>query len=281
MIQNTKQGSTILTIITICLNDRTALEKTIKSILEQTFWKEKNNIHKADCLIVDGGSTDSTLEYIHDLKDWPLNISYISEPDNGIYDAMNKGIKLCHGKWIHFLNAGDIFSNTQSLGAVMDVLEKSPADIVYGNAVKYDKWHSEKTVPRKLADIKKGMILCHQAVFFRKDIHKNYLYSSDYKLVSDYNTILNLYMDGRKFEYANIDIVNYDMMGISGNDILKTYEEIRRVRDAHGLIRHGFIDMLVHGYGIAKRKVLMGMPQALRWKIVSVKRKVTNQESVH
>ena len=88
MIQNTKQGSTILTIITICLNDRTALEKTIKSILEQTFWKEKNNIHKADCLIVDGGSTDSTLEYIHDLKDCPLNISYIRNPPQILYMAM-------------------------------------------------------------------------------------------------------------------------------------------------------------------------------------------------
>ncbi len=125
MIQNTKQGSTILTIITVCLNDRTALEKTIKSILEQTFWKGKNNIHKADCLIVDGGSTDSTLEYIHGLHDCPLHISYISEPDNGIYDAMNKGIKLCHGKWIQ------LSFPTHNLWVPLWMYWRNPPQILY------------------------------------------------------------------------------------------------------------------------------------------------------
>lgn len=281
MIQKARQSDDILTIITVCLNDRESLEKTIASILEQTFFRENANIPKVECLIIDGGSTDSTLEYLCSLKNCPLNISYVSEPDNGIYDAMNKGIKLCQSIWLQFLNAGDVFSNAHSLESIMNVLEKTSADIVYGNTVKYDQWHSERVVPRKLADIKRGMILCHQAVFFRKSIHMKYLYSNEYILVSDYNTILSLYMDGRKFEYVNIDIVNYNMMGVSGNNILKTFKEIRRVQDANGLIKHGLKDTFVYCYGIVKRIFLMSIPQALRWKIVAVKRKIQNQESVH
>lgn len=91
-----------ISVITVCYNAVDTLEKTIQSVLEQTY-------HNIEYIIIDGGSTDGTVEIIHRYVDY---LAYwVSEPDRGIYDAMNKGIERATGEWVNFMNAGDYFYN--------------------------------------------------------------------------------------------------------------------------------------------------------------------------
>lgn len=110
-----------ISVITVCYNAVDTLEKTIQSVLEQTY-------HNIEYIIIDGGSTDGTVEIIHRYVDY---LAYwVSEPDRGIYDAMNKGIERATGEWVNFMNAGDYFYNYDVISNVFKVLQK--ADVMTG-----------------------------------------------------------------------------------------------------------------------------------------------------
>ena len=113
-----------ITIITVCYNAISTIEDTIKSVLSQTY-------ENLEYIIIDGGSIDGTIDII---KKYEKQISYWqSEPDKGVYDAMNKGIKLSTGEWINFMNAGDSFYNTEVLQSLNLYFSDSQTDIIYGD----------------------------------------------------------------------------------------------------------------------------------------------------
>ena len=116
-----------VTIITVCRNHAKELEKTIQSVENQT-WQKKEYI------VIDGASTDETLEVIQQHGD--SITQWISEPDQGIYDAMNKGIRLAQGQWVIFMNAGDTFASTDTLQRVFQ--ESQEADVIYGDVIKWE-----------------------------------------------------------------------------------------------------------------------------------------------
>lgn len=270
-----------LTIITICYNDLIALKKTVESVSNQLNRMDSDLKKQIEYLIIDGGSKDGSVEYLNKVGDSYLDrITYISEPDYGIYDAMNKGIRISKGEWVQFLNAGDIYADDKVLIDIFELL-KADYDLVYGNTLKYDVYHKEIVIPHEISEIRKGMILCHQSIFFRKSSNFDITYDLNYKIVSDYNTVLRLYLNEAKFKYVNRTIVGYDMSGMSANNIINTFKEICQVKKQYGLLEKGGKGKLLYYYGIFKRKILMRLPPKTRWSIVKIKRKIIKAESLY
>ena len=154
----------MVSIITVTYNAEVCLEKTIQSVINQTY----KNI---EYIIIDGGSSDKTLSIIKKYKKY---IKYwISEPDKGIYDAMNKGIKIAKGDYINFLNAGDFYYENNVLSYLFDNLDKS-VDLLYGDSYLIDQNGVNvrllKAGVLNRYTVKKGMAACHQSIFIKRQI---------------------------------------------------------------------------------------------------------------
>ncbi|MBK5719449.1 glycosyltransferase [Dysgonomonas sp. Marseille-P4677] len=199
-----------VSIITIVYNMADKIEATILSIINQTY----SNI---EYIIIDGGSIDGTVDII---KKYESKITYwVSEPDNGIYDAMNKGIEKATGDWINFMNSGDYLID-ENVIEMFTNLHDSNADIVYGdtinNIAKMDISYLQKPYPVEC--IESNMIFCHQSAFVKTILMKAILFDTKYKVKSDYNFFLHCYRDNKIFQYISIPIAVFDYdTGVSSN----------------------------------------------------------------
>lgn len=155
-----------ISVITVVYNGATLIERTIQSVLLQTY----SNI---EYLIIDGASTDGTLEKIQPYKS---NINYfVSEPDSGIYDAMNKGLKAATGEYVWYMNAGDTIYNKDTLSSVFK--NATDADIYYGDTEEVDI-DGKKVRMRRMRypenlsfkSFKMGMVVSHQSIIIKKEI---------------------------------------------------------------------------------------------------------------
>jgi glycosyltransferase involved in cell wall biosynthesis len=198
-----------ISIITVVYNGEKYLEETIKSVINQTY----DNI---EYIIIDGGSSDGTLEIIKKYED---RIDYwVSEQDKGIYDAMNKGIKAFSGDYINFLNAGDSFVSNEVLAKVFD--KKQKYDLVYGAIALQSSENKFLTnvYPKKFT--KFNLIfwgtgtLNHQTMFVNRNILVKY--SLDYRLKGELNWYFDLYKNIKSIRVVDFPIVNY-MLGGTGD----------------------------------------------------------------
>ncbi len=200
----------LLTIITVVYNGEKLLEKTIQSVLAQPY----ENIQY---IIIDGGSKDKTVDII---KKYDKQIDYwISEPDGGIYDAMNKGIDLAKGDGLFFLNAGDYF-----VGEVITDSLKIPSFL----PVKSINSRGKLT-DMKITDIKLGLPICHQGIIFEnRGIH----YDLEYKMSADYDYYLN---HGYKYlDFTPTDgYVFYDTTGVSSTNIKARLYDVGKIIHKH------------------------------------------------
>lgn len=209
-----------LSIITINYNNLSGLQKTIDSVISQSF-------KEFEWIIIDGGSSDGSKALIEQHSN---HFSYwVSEPDNGIYNAMNKGIDHAGGDWLLFLNSGDwLFSN--------DILERVfsrdyDADILYGDVMYH--WPDERGLeldqkPDKLSlYFFNERTICHQATFYRKKIFENHRYSEEYKICSDWALFIQLALENYHFEHLPFCIVNFVQDGISSK-LTKEHQAERR-----------------------------------------------------
>jgi Glycosyltransferases involved in cell wall biogenesis len=213
----------LITVITVVLNGEKTLEETIKSVISQTY-------PNVEYIIIDGGSTDGTLDIIKKYEDY-IDF-WVSEPDKGIYDAMNKGIDLATGQWINFMNAGDeffndntiffIYQNVKTLNSNYDILygkvgiinEKGEIDAIYGL--------DEKDSLKKL---KKYMSIPHQSTFYRLEFFKKTgKYDNDFKIAGDYEILLRSY---KNLQIKFLDSVLSLMLsnGVSQTQITKVFKE--------------------------------------------------------
>jgi len=210
----------LVSIITVVRNGQAHLEQTIKSVLNQTY----NNI---EYIVIDGASSDGTLDIIrgyHDRIDY-----WVSEPDKGIYDAMNKGVDLATGGWINFMNAGDRFYQTDTVQRVMSS-DCGTADLVYGHCqMVYDPDFSLIWKAKEITDLWKGMIFRHQSLFTKTSVCKRLYFSLDYKIGADFAFIFSCYQN--KFKFSNIDLVvsSVSAGGLSDTNIILAWKETRRV----------------------------------------------------
>lgn len=196
------QNKPLITVVTVCYNAVNELEETMLSVLNQTY----DNI---EYIVIDGGSTDGTVDII---KKYADRLAYwVSEPDKGIYDAMNKGISVATGEWINFMNAGDRFYDEGTIERMsLSFCEKET--IYYGDAWIHSigKKYWGRFSSWKLAT---GNI-CHQAIFYPSSLLKQNLFDTSYCIFADY--VFNL--DAWKkypFEYVPRIICRYDFGGAS------------------------------------------------------------------
>ena len=204
-------------IITVVKNDLNGLKKTQNSIASQT----KSSY---EWIVIDGNSTDSTKGYVlNRLKDNKC----ISENDNGIYDAMNKGIGMSTGEYVVFLNAGDTFSNTQVLSDIGDIIHHSEHyDIIFcGANLKFNSKSHYRGVRKIEQYIWHGLPANHQATFFKLSAIVNNRYSDEYKLSGDYYIVSKLYMSKALCAYHDKPIVNFSMGGFSYQNPLLALKE--------------------------------------------------------
>ena len=215
-----------VTVVTAVLNDAGHIEQTILSVISQTDIE-------IEYIIVDGRSKDGTLELIGKYKD---KISLlISEPDRGVYDAMNKGIKYSTGDFVYFLNSGDVLLNPSILSKIKLEELKEKNAIIYGNViVAYGNIEAlEKPRPFFNSKMKfKGIGICHQSMFFPGKLIRNEKYDLSYNIAADYDLAYRLWRKGTVFLYKDITIAKYDWgKGISSNPykLLDVYRENARV----------------------------------------------------
>jgi len=175
-------------IITVCFNSIDTIEHTLKSIFSQ-------NYPDIEYIIIDGGSTDGTLDI---LANYQSQIAQcISEPDYGIYDAMNKGIRLSTGDVIAFLNADDFYANANVVSSIMEAFQTMNVDAVYGDIVYVDKRNANKLVRYwKAGEYKNGAFFYgwvppHPAFFCQRKVYEKYGYfKSDFRLAADFELML-------------------------------------------------------------------------------------------
>lgn len=211
-MNNSKDFFPIVSIITVVYNDKENIEKTIDSIINQTF-------ESIEYIIIDGGSFDGTVDI---LKKYEHYLSYwISEKDEGIYDAMNKGIKHSNGEWLIFMNSGDFFYNNNVLKNIFLNKVYTQTDILYGNTLA--KNSESIIVPPRL--ISKNFFysstICHQSVFFNKKMFsKNNLYNLKYRIIADRIWLLEAIIHKAKFKYVDFIISIWNEDGFSKANIL-------------------------------------------------------------
>lgn len=192
-----------VTIVTVCYNAEAVIEKTIQSVLGQTY-------DSIEYIIVDGCSTDGTLAIIEKYKDRISKV--ISEPDDGIYDAMNKGIHLATGKWIQFLNAGDTFFSEGTLARIFKSDYK--ADVIYGDCKVLSSLGTYILLSRPIDTITSGEVnFCHQSAFVRTILMKERLFDLRYKVCADYAFFYRVWKENHRFQYITEVVSVYDISG--------------------------------------------------------------------
>ncbi len=211
------QPEHLVTIVTVSLNERAGLEKTICSVISQ------QNV-KFEYIVVDGGSNDGSVdiikEYGHNLAAW------LSEPDKGPYDAMNKGIRLAKGEWIIFLNAGDVFFDRESLSGMNQFLSDTNIDAVYGDSLADYRDFQIYRKAGPFGDIWKGMIFSHQALLLRLSLMKDVGFDTRHPKIADYDLVLRCLPDPARVAYLPVPIAICDAFGISARgqaEVLRDY----------------------------------------------------------
>ncbi|MGL4293896.1 MAG: glycosyltransferase family 2 protein, partial [Bacteroidales bacterium] len=210
-----------VTVVTVCFNAADVIQKTMDSVLEQTY-------PSIEYLIIDGYSKDNTLDLVKSMEPFFLErgceFRITSEKDRGIYDAMNKGISQASGKWICFMNAGDVFSDP-------DVISKAFCDdpeevVLYGDTIVEKSFGNICMKPKSLDCLKKKMPFCHQSVFVPASVLKKHPFQLDFRIVADYKFFYDYYQRGGKFRYLDFPVSNFEAeQGLSSSSALRANKE--------------------------------------------------------
>lgn len=210
--------------VTVCYNCVNEIEDTILSVVHQSAF---DNL---EYIVVDGKSKDGTCDVISKYEDKIDTI--ISEPDKGVYDAMNKGIIASNGDFIIFMNAGDFFYEELTCEKVLTHIETdgSIADVYYGDVVRRKRDKMELSPAESLSLLRYRMPFSHQSCFIKNSIMKEYMYDTRYKIAADFNLFHILYVKGNVFSHINYIISIYEAEnGVSATNYLASIREVSRV----------------------------------------------------
>lgn len=256
-----------LSIITVCCNSYKELKKTFDSTLLQKDYFPM----KIEYIVVDNNSSDGTSSLVNSYSrlfiDKGFEFTYIRESDNGIYDAMNKGIREAKLQWLMLLNAGDTFFDDTVLEKIKNHMEDD-AEVLVGSYNRKNPSGDIIVAPPKIERLKSRMIFCHQAIVIRRNTHLDFLYNQKYKIVADYDALLRMYLSGVSFKYIDCCVVNYDVTGLSAKRMTDTHKEMYAVRRNNQVIDKKVKEELIFVYGLMKRTILAKIPPKVRWPIV-------------
>ena len=251
----------VFSIITCTYNAESVLQRTLDSVLEQTY-------SHVEHIIVDGASTDATLNMVEayrqksDAEDWCHEVRVKSEPDRGLYDAMNKGIQRATGQYVLFLNAGDTFPSADTLELVAESVgegEEPPA-VLYGDTDVVDDdgrflRHRRLSPPRRLTwrSFMKGMLVCHQAFYARTDLAKVTPYDLHYRFSADVDWCIRIMRLARRrrLPMRNVGavVVNFLDGGMTTTNHRASLKERFHVMAHH----YGFVPtVLMHAWFVVR-----------------------------
>jgi len=210
-----------ISIVTVCLNEARTLRETCQSICQQT-------VQDFEWVVIDGGSTDGSLDILADYQKWMTVL--VSEPDRGVYDAMNKGIERATGDYLVFLNAGDKFYSESVLERVS---RTSSVDLIFGDLAcqEADGNVTIKSFPETLPpDFLRHNMLPHQASFFRRGLFQEYGgYDTSYRIAGDYELFCRLLRKGN-ISTARIPAI-LAIFSIGGISSDRAYRNLRKLEN--------------------------------------------------
>lgn len=232
-----------VSIITITYNAADTLERTIESV-------ERQDYGAIEYIVVDGASTDGTMEIVG--RHSEVVSKYVSEPDGGLYDAMNKGLGMATGEYVWFLNSGDELKEPRTVGQMIDC--GPDADVFYGDTVITRMDGSEigqrrLSPPEKLTrdSFRKGMLVCHQAFVARRTICPQY--DTRYKVSADYEWCLGILERSRKTVNTRTTLVRFLDGGVTKHNIGLALRERFVIMSRH----FGLASTIVHHIPIAAK----------------------------
>jgi putative colanic acid biosynthesis glycosyltransferase len=214
----------VVSIVTVAYNAAATIEATIQSVISQTYGPVEH-------IIVDGGSSDGTAEIIRRYEQY-LG-SWVSEEDNGIYDAMNKGVAAARGEWVLFLNCGDTLAGRDVLAKTFS-RELPGIDIIFGNTL-------ETTAGKRLrppSHVDRGFFyfetLCHQSILARRKLFNRIgTFSPKYRIVADREWLLRAVDAQARFLYIDVDVCLWNPEGFSSANALLSRREVAEFQSKH------------------------------------------------
>lgn len=227
-----------ISVITVCYNCEAIIKETCLSVLSQ-------NYDDFEYVIVDGGSKDNTNTIIDEMKvvaeHKGIHFTNISEKDNGIYDAMNKGAKLASGEYIIYMNAGDYFYDNIVLSETAKHLE-SNVDILYGETEMVYNWGRIINKPNNVQSLKNPMPFIHQSCLTRRELLLENPFDLKYKITADHNLYYQLLKKGANFVSVPIKFSTYDVRtGLSATSPLAIQREHAEI---HGLTKYWWYPLM-------------------------------------
>ena len=222
-----KPDSPFLSVITICYNNAEGLKKTFDSI-------RKIKTDDVEYIVIDGVSTDSTPEVLHQNND--IIDIMVSEKDDGIYNAVNKGIKLAHGSLIGLVHSGDIYLE-YAFNGLKELHKTNPDSILYGalKAIKNGEFDSiwgfnAKHLPEKM--------IPHLACFVPKSVYEKHgTYDESFKIAADYECFLRFYKAGVSFVFTDTIVCGFNLEGVSQNKTDQTEKEVVAIKKMHDVYK--------------------------------------------
>lgn len=210
--------SSRISVVTINYNECDKLKNTLESTFAQTVARGRY-----EAIVVDGGSDDCSLKVIEDMD--CLLDHWVSEPDDGIYDAMNKGVAAATGDYVIFMNAGDCFFSSGVLQQVAQRLDDGMPSVFFGKV--YARGSSQPYQYNQ--HLWQGMICSHQATFARRELLQRFPFSTAFKIASDYHFFVQCDRNGHSPQFTDIDVATIDTGGRSFSGFAERTEERMRI----------------------------------------------------
>jgi len=215
-----------VTIITVCFNSILTIKNTIDSVLSQDYYD-------IEYIIIDGGSSDGTIELIKSYSD--KIHKFISEKDNGLYDAINKGIKYSSGQLVGILNSDDIFYSNFIISEIVSLFENLKIDMMYADLIYVNdqnkilrKYNSGYFKPSRF---KFGLMPAHPTFFCKRSLFDKYgLYRTDLTIASDFELLMRFFMNNSNFTYLKKVIVKMRIGGISTRGFKSNLKIIKEIK---------------------------------------------------
>lgn len=227
-------------VITVCYNAQATLEDTIQSVIAQTY-------HHVEYIIVDGASKDRTLSIINRYRDHITTV--VSEPDKGLYDAMNKGLRLATGDYVCFLNAGDSFHEDDTLQQMVHTLRELTElpDVLYGETALVDaEGHFVRMrrlqAPEHLTwhSFRQGMLVCHQAFFAKRTLAEPY--DLRYRFSADFDWCIRIMKKSKVLHNTHLTLIDYLEEGMTTRNHKASLRERFRIMAKH----YGWLSTVAH-----------------------------------
>lgn len=219
-----------LSIIVVCLNASKVIEKTLDSLVKQTYMDY-------ELIIKDGLSKDATMEIIDSYISKIKNVKVIAKKDSGIYDAMNQAVTEAQGEYVYFLNAGDILYSENTLKNVVDELD---CDVVYGDMIYGDSLLRQPKKISKMRFVLERMI-CHQSIFSKRELLLKYPFECKYKYCADRHWLYTCFSNKVSIKHIDEVIGNYDMTGVSSEWSNFSGDSLNVVKDEFGVLGELFV----------------------------------------